>query len=151
MNNFQKNESIGRAKFEALLIQQSITKYHFTEDEYNPVDCYFNQNHQCNIAEIKVRKQLYSTLFMEQNKFISMCKLIKSGAASKGYYVNFIGNVAYIFDLHDIYNYLKNQKSKGKRVFVKRQLPKTTSGDTKRVWKLVTELPLNLANRITLK
>ena len=151
MNNFQKNETIGRAKFEALLTRIGVTEYHFTEDEFNPVDCYFNYNHKCNIAEIKVRKQAYSTLFMEKKKLESMWQLIKEGKANNGYYVNFIGHKAYIFNLRDIRTYLKGQKAKGKRIFVSRLLPKTTSGDTEKVWKEITELPLDIAQCVTLK
>lgn len=66
MNGFQKNELKGRVMFKALLKQYGLNEYSFTEDEYNPVDCYFKYNHQCYIAEIKVRKNAYSTLFMEK-------------------------------------------------------------------------------------
>ena len=151
MNNFQENELKGRAKFAALLSKKGITDYHFTEEEFNPVDCYFNYNHQCNIAEIKVRNRCYPTLFMEKKKLASMINLIKSGEATKGYYVNFIGDKAYIFDLKDVCKYLREQKAEGKRIFVNRLLPKTTSGDTEKIWKEITELPLDIAQCVTLK
>jgi len=96
----------GRAKFKALLLKKGITEYHFTEDEFNPVDCYFKFDHKCYIAEIKVRKQAYSTLFMEKKKLCSMMQLIKDGKAIDGYYVNFIGDKVYMFGIRSIYHYL---------------------------------------------
>ena len=151
MNNFQENELKGRAKFAALLSKKGITDYHFTEEEFNPVDCYFNQKHKCYIAEIKVRSRCYSTLYMEQSKYKAMCNIIKSGKANKGMYVNFIGNKAYLFSLDKIDTYLKEQQDNGKPTFVSRLLPKTTSGDTEKVWKMVTELPIQLAKCVNLK
>ena len=44
---------------------------------------------------------------MEKKKLASMINLIKSGEATKGYYVNFIGDKAYIFDLKDVCKYLR--------------------------------------------
>lgn len=150
MNGFQKNELKGRAMLKAILKQYGLNEYSFTEDEYNPVDCYFNYNHQCYIAEIKVRKNAYSTLFMEKNKLCNMVQLIKDGKAVNGYYVNFIGNKAYLFAIKDICRYLKQQKAQGKRVFYSRLLPKTTSGNTEKMWKEITELPLSIATCLTL-
>ena len=143
MNDFQKNELIGRAKFKALLLQKGITDYHLTEGEFDAVDCYFNYNHRCYIAEIKVRKHLYSTLFMEKTKLKKMIEIISKGEAKDGYYVNFIGDKAYLFSIRRIYCYLKSLQTRPP--FVSRMLPKTTSGNTEMVWKEITELPLNLA------
>lgn len=150
MNGFQKNEQIGRARLEALLKQCSITEYYFTEDEYNPVDCYFNYKHQCFIAEIKVRKMVYSTLFMEKNKLFNMIQLIKDGKATNGLYINFIGSKAYLFNIREVCKYLKQQKALGKRIFYSRLLPKTTSGNTEKIWKEITELPLSIATCLNL-
>lgn len=44
---------------------------------------------------------------MEKKKLESMWQLIKEGKANNGYYVNFIGHKAYIFNLRDIRTYLK--------------------------------------------
>lgn len=145
MNNFQKNEQKGRAKFETFLTSIGITEYHFTEDEFNPVDCYFNQKGNRYIAEIKVRNRCYSTLFMEKGKLASMLQLIKEGKASKGFYVNFIGDKVYMFSLDKIRNFIQQKKLNGEQPFISRLLPKTTSGSTEKVWKLVIELPLDLA------
>lgn len=87
---------------------------------------------------------------MEKNKLDSMCKLIKEGKASSGYYVNFIGNKAYLFSIHKICAYLKKQKASGKTIYYNRLLPKTTSGNTEKVWKKIVELPLDLAVCVTL-
>ena len=45
---------------------------------------------------------------MEKQKLVNMISLIKSGEATKGYYVNFMGDKAYIFGLKDIGKYLKD-------------------------------------------
>lgn len=150
MNDFQKNELRGRAKFKALLSQKGISDYHFTEEEYAPVDCYFNYNHQCYIAEIKVRNQAYSTLYMEKQKLAKMIQIIKNGEANDGYYANFIGDKVYLFGIRRICQYIKALQERRKRVFFSRQLPQTTSGNTQRIWKEIIELPLQLATCITL-
>lgn len=44
MDEFTRNEIIGRVKFKSLLKQVGITNYYFTPEKYNPVDCYFNNS-----------------------------------------------------------------------------------------------------------
>ena len=151
MNAFLRNEEIGRSKFESLLQQLGIETYHFTEETYAPIDAQFIYNQQCYIAEIKVRKMAYSTLFMEKIKLTNMIKIIKSGQAQNGYYVNFVGDKVYLFSISTICNYLKQQKAQGKSMFYKRLLPQTTSGNNNKVWKAITELPLSLATCLILK
>ena len=84
-DNFDRCENIGRQKFESLLQQKGITDYHFTEDKYCPVDCYFTSPTQDKwVVEIKVRDEgvdKYSTLFMELAKWKEMDAIIKSKQA----------------------------------------------------------------------
>lgn len=151
MNAFLRNEQIGRSKFESLLQQLGIETYHFTEETYAPIDAQFTYNEQCYIAEIKVRKMAYSTLFMEKTKLVNMIKIIKSGQAQNGYYVNFVGDKVYLFSISKVCDYLKEQKAYGNRMFYKRLLPQTTSGNSEKIWKAITELPLSLATCLTFK
>lgn len=151
MNEFLKNEKIGRDKFASLAYSLGVDEYQFTEDEFSYVDAYFNYNHLCYVAEIKVRRSAYSTLFMEKKKLANMIELIRQGQAYDGYYVNFVGDKVYLFSIRKICEYLKGLKAQGKRMFYKRLLPQTTSGNSEKVWKAITELPLSLATGLHLQ
>lgn len=150
MNNFQKCEQIGRAKFKALLQQKGITQYTFTKDDYNPVDCYFTFEQQQHLAEIKVRSKLYDTIFMEDKKFYAMCNLIKQGKASEGWYVIFIDKDTYIFSLRDICKYLSSLQKQGIQPFHSGHFTRTTVGDQTTVTKQMCELPITLAKHYEL-
>lgn len=88
---------------------------------------------------------------MEKTKLVNMIKIIKSGQAQNGYYVNFVGDKVYLFSISKVCDYLKEQKAQGNRMFYKRLLPQTTSGNNEKVWKAITELPLSLATCLTFK
>lgn len=138
MNNFEKTELIGRKKFESILKQAQIKDYHFTEDEYDSVDCYYSKADKTTEVEIKVRSQLWDTLFMEVSKYKRMKQIIKDGEADKGLYVNFIGNRCYIFPLSKITS--KNGCTTS-YVYSNR----TTAVNTGKKQKLMIEIPVKLA------
>ena len=73
MDDFQKNELIGRAKFKALLDKWNITDYKFTEGKFYKVNCSFtNPSKKKWIVEIKERDESiyrFPTLFMEVVKY----------------------------------------------------------------------------------
>ena len=139
MNEFQKAEMKGRAKFESLLQQKGITDYNFTTDQYDPVDCYFLGKGSTQwMAEIKVREKLWDPLFMEALKFKEMKQIVKDSKAADGMYVNFIGNKCYIF--------LLSQITKANGCYVDNVLAnRYTAINADKVNKLMICLPIKLA------
>ena len=139
-DNFSRMELLGRDKFESLLQQKGITTYHFTQDKYNPVDCYFvGKGNTQWMAEIKVRDRLWDPLFMEALKYKEMKQIVKDGGAVDGLYVNFIGDRCYIFTLSQI--------TKANGCYVSQELVnRYTAINADKVYKQMICLPINIAS-----
>lgn len=79
MNNFQKNEILGREAFEQLLKERnSNIELSFTEDCFSPYDAYFKQYSEKEkkmkhyFVELKIRNAIYDSYILERKKLINM-------------------------------------------------------------------------------
>lgn len=146
MNEFSKAELEGRSKFEQLLQQLKITKYKFTKDPMDRIDCVYRSKHHW-IVEIKVRYQDWDSLYMEWSKYEAMQQM----KLDQGMYVNFIGDKCYIFSLKKIEQFFKDCYKQKKQPTKLVWANKTTAIDSGKEWKEMIDLPKSLAVCLTLK
>ena len=146
MNEFTKAELEGRNKFAQLLQQWQVSKYKFTEDPMDRIDCVFKKKHHW-IVEIKVRNQEWDSLFMEVSKYNAMNKMM----LDCGMYVNFIGDKCYIFSLKKIEQFIRDCFKQNINPTRWVWANKTTAIDSGKEWKQMIDLPISLAKCFFLK
>lgn len=147
MNTFQQCEIKGRRILESFLQQVGATDLQPTEDEFAPVDYYFNLQQKKIVAEIKVRDikyENYDTHLIEVSKYNSLVEAKQQQYLNIAYYINFFvdGDIinAYWYDTRDISQY-------GKRNSI--YCNKTTSVYTGKTIKDLIMIPREKAHRFT--
>lgn len=146
MNEFTKAELEGRNKFAQLLQQWQVSKYKFTEDPMDRIDCVFKKKHHW-IVEIKVRNQEWDSLYMEVSKYKAMQQM----KVDQGMYVNFIGDKCYIFFLKKIEKFIRDCFKQNINPTRWVWANKTTAIDSGKEWKQMIDLPISLAKCFFLK
>lgn len=135
------SEFKGRKLFEQILNQLGLEGKQ-TTGQFDSIDYIVNDT----AVEIKVRYSDYDTLMMEMTKLKGMINSIKSRELKNGWYVNFIDNKCYIFDVKMICNAIKS----GELKIQKNLLPKTTVIGYEKTYKDVIYLPKSMAKVYTL-
>lgn len=137
MNNFQKNEIIGRTKFEKVLQAGKIDNWEFSDDTYSTYDCKYWSGEKEYIVEIKVRNAehtTYDTWILEEAKYTSLMGLCSGNTSAL--YVNFFNDGYWcIWNLNNISDPITKRKS----------CKKTTAINTGYTNKTVIELTIESA------
>lgn len=141
-DNFINLDLKGRNKFYSYLNQFNLTGEN--TGKRCGIDVIITDKNQCKYGvEIKNRSnkaENYPTLFIEADKYQSLLNHNAKQHFKQSYYVNFVGNKMYIYDL---YTLNKEISDKG---WVKRWMnEKTAESTTKKIQKWVCELPKETA------
>lgn len=147
MNPYELAEQEGRTLFEQLLKDQNITTGKPSEGAYTPYDYSFTMDNKTIGVEIKKRNEKYLNEpihFMEARKAFKLYNLILKGEFDCCIYANFFGDkVAYLYDLKEIANEVKNGNIKIRSVACKR----TTAEDTGVIDKSIVKIHTKYGRR----
>lgn len=103
INDFEKAENKGRAKFEKLCEQNwDICNLQFTTNTYDNVDAYFYYKGKKFAVEIKNRESYYDSWNVEVLKYEKMKEALENGEIEGGYFAVFYKDKAYLYDFNTI-------------------------------------------------
>lgn len=101
--NYKRLDKPGRDKFKRMCEECGLV-YHEPENEKLAFDCWFEGQGYNWLVEIKDRGPEaagYQELVLEKDRYERLAACVNKTGAAGAFYVNWIGDTAYIFDLRD--------------------------------------------------